>query len=110
VREDDMSKQEEVLTMVVTAGMFIMGKLVGSAMLRDPRVFQFLDEGKRISLSPLPGTPSFITLGESAFSYKVPEGDRNLVDLYKRVTTPVQENPLNEMVKMDRGNVREFQS
>jgi len=81
-------KDEGVISMVITNGMFIMGKLIGGNKLCLPRVFTFLEEGKRIQLSPLPAIPPFITIGNDAARYAVPETDRNLHELYQRVTNP----------------------
>jgi len=84
-------KDEGVVTMVCVGGLFIMGKLYGKTMLKDPRVFAVIEDGRKIQLSPLPGTPGMITLSEFAFMYEIPEEDKNLQELYYRVTHPQPE-------------------
>jgi len=84
-------KDEGVVMMVCAGGLFIAGKLYGKTMLKDPRVFAIIDEGRKIQLSPLPGTPGMITLGEFTFMYEIPKEDKNLQELYYRVTHPQPE-------------------
>ena len=81
-------KEEGVISMVVSNGLFIVGKLVGGNKLIEPRIFQVIEGGKKIQLSPLPSTPPFITLESDGFRYAIPETDRNIPDLYDRVTHP----------------------
>ena len=80
--------EEGVISMVVSNGLFIVGKLVGGSKLIEPRVFLVIEGGKKIQLSPLPSNPPFITLGPDGFRYAIPETDRNVLDLYDRVTHP----------------------
>jgi len=95
---------EGVLTFVVDGGMFILGRLVGSNKLNKPRVFQVIPnpeydptkpaEGQNsktlIQLSPLPGTPPFLNVGNSVSRYPVPlkAWNKSITDLYARVTDP----------------------
>jgi hypothetical protein len=82
-------KDEGVLTMVVTAGLFIVGRLVGGNKLTKPRVFSVVENGQRIQMAPLPGTPAFMRIGMDC-NYPVPKTDLNksMFDLYERVTNP----------------------
>jgi hypothetical protein len=81
-------KDEGAITMVCLAGLFVVGKLYGKTMLKDPRVFAIIENGARIQLSPLPGTPGMITIGDFALMYEIPKEDKNLQELYYRVTHP----------------------
>lgn len=87
---DHSTKESGVITMAFISGLFILGKLLGGNKLTDPRIFSIIENGKRIMLSPLPGTPSFITLGPDGFHYPMPINDdnANIFDLYDRVTHP----------------------
>ena len=87
-------KEEGVISMVVTNGLFIVGKMIGGNKLCDPRVFLVIENGKKIQLSPLPSAPPFITIGSGYFHYAIPEHDRNLLDLYDRVTHPEPMPPM----------------
>lgn len=82
-------KEEGVVTMIISNGLFLIGKLAGgNKLLCDPRVFMVIEGGKRIQMSPLPGAPPFITLGNDRMGYIIPETEKNLLDLYYRVTHP----------------------
>lgn len=84
-------KEEGVITMVCIVGLFILGKLVGGNKLTDPRIFSIIEEGRRIQMSPPPGTPPFIVLtGVDGFRYTMPETpeNKNILELYDRVTHP----------------------
>lgn len=80
-------KPEGTLTMAITSIGFIMGRLIGGNKLTKPRIFSIIENGQRIQMSPLPGTPSFMRLGMES-NYPIPETDENkgLVELYNRVT------------------------
>ena len=103
-------KEEGVITMCIISGLFVIGKLVGGNKLIDPRVFDmymeplFDKEGKpilaengqqkaeeRIRMRPLPGVPAFCTIGPESLRYSVTSETQNILSLYKRVTTPVEE-------------------
>ena len=75
------------ITMCVTSNMFIMGKLNGSRLV-DPRVFTIFDNGKQMQLSPLPANPTSIILRQDGFTYEIPGTEKNLLDLYHKVTHP----------------------
>lgn len=84
-------KEEGVITMVFVAGLFIVGKLVGGNKLTDPRIFGIIDNGQRIQMSPLPGTPPFIIFTEvDGFRYPMPDVPENkgILELYDKVTHP----------------------
>lgn len=84
-------KEEGVITMVVVAGLFILGKLIGGNKLTDPRIFSIIENGQRIMMSPPPGTPPFIVLtGVDGFRYTMPDvpENKNILELYDRVTHP----------------------
>jgi hypothetical protein len=51
-------------------------------------VFQVIENGKRIQMSPLPGTPPFMRIGLESGSYTMPEREKAIHDLYKQVTSP----------------------
>ena len=103
-------KGDGVITMCIVSGLFVIGKLVGGNKLIDPRVFDmymeplFDKEGKpilgengqqkaeeRIRMRPLPGVPAFCTIGSDVLKYPVISETQNILSLYKRVTTPVEE-------------------
>ena len=52
-----MGKEESAeggaITMVVSNGLFILGKLVDGNKLLDPRVFQIIDSGQKMQLSQI---------------------------------------------------------
>jgi hypothetical protein len=83
-------KEAGVITMTLTGGLFILGKLISGNKLTDPRIFNIIEDGKRIMLSPLPGTPPFITIGIDGLRYSILLNDENkgLLDLYDQVTHP----------------------
>jgi hypothetical protein len=81
-------KEEGVLTMVISGGLFLIGRLVGGNKLVKPRVFQVIENGKRIQMSPLPGTPPFMRIGLETGSYAIPEREKEIHDLYERVANP----------------------
>ncbi len=83
-------KNEGVITMCVTGGLFVMGKLIG-ARLFAPRVFSVFDNGKQMKLEPLPANPITIVLRQDGFSYEIPSTEKNLLDLYYRVTHPPEQ-------------------
>uniref|UniRef100_A0A6M3JJ73 Uncharacterized protein n=1 Tax=viral metagenome TaxID=1070528 RepID=A0A6M3JJ73_9ZZZZ len=101
---------EGILTMCVTNGLFVIGKLVGGNKLIQPRVFdlymeQLIDSNgrpildqsgkpkfeERIRMRPFPGVPGFCTIGPDAIRYPVVTNMQNVLSLYERVTagTPV---------------------
>jgi hypothetical protein len=81
-------KDEGVVTMVISGGLFLIGRLIGGNKLTKPRVFQVIENGKRIQMSPLPGTPPFMRIGLESGSYTMPEREKAIHDLYKQVTSP----------------------
>jgi hypothetical protein len=83
-------KEEGVVSMCITNGLFVIGKLIGGNKLTDPRIFMVIDDGKRVQMSPLPGTPPFIAINPEALRYPMPETpeNKNILDLYDRVTHP----------------------
>lgn len=104
-----MSKEEGIITMVCSNGLFILGKLTDGNKLCNPRVFQILKNGAEMQLSPLPATPSFVIVGSEGLKYPLPETpeNKNLFDLYDRVThpqLPTVEVPVNN----DATNVVKF--
>lgn len=103
---------EGVLTMCVTNGMFVIGKLVsGGPKLLQPRVFDMYQEPARdpagnpiiengkpkmndtIRMQPLPGLPPFCYVGTETLKYPITTNLMNLMSLYKQVTTPIEEKP-----------------
>lgn len=76
------------LTMVVTNGMFIIGEQVKSNKLLLPRQFQIIKNGAEIQMAPLPLTPPFLILTTGYLHYPVGEENKNVFDLYERVTNP----------------------
>ena len=108
-----MSEEERIeggiITMVVSGGLFILGKLIGENKLCDPRVFQIIKNGAEMQLSPLPGTPSFIIVGLDGLKYPLPEtqDNKNLFELYHRVTHPQPLPTVGESVQVN-GNVVKF--
>ena len=78
-----------VITMCAISGLFIIGRLSGSK-LSEPRIFSILENGQRIQMSPLPGTPSYVILKGDSFNYPIPLDEKIITDLYIRVTDPEQ--------------------
>ena len=90
-----MNDSKGIVYMVCTGGLFIIGKLNGSR-LSNPRVFQIIENGAKIQMSPLPGEPGFIILRDYGFSYEVAlntSNSSNILDLYYRVTHPQPQAP-----------------
>jgi hypothetical protein len=97
-----------VVSMVVVSGLFIIGKMVGGNKVLDPRVFTLFDEPQndgngnpipdpktgrqliipKMKLSPLPCLPPHI-VGKFDLIYPIPEDDKKVLDLYKKVTMPI---------------------
>ena len=82
--------EEGTLTMVIASGMVLIGRMIGGNKLIKPRVFETIENGKRMQLTPLPGTPPFARIGMEVCSYALPDNHNNsqLIDLYKKVTDP----------------------
>ncbi len=78
-----MSKQ---LTMVVN-GIFMVGELKGNQLLL-PRVFSIIEDGKKIQLQALPFVPLSITLTGGYTHYPIQPDQRNLIELWEKVTDP----------------------
>ena len=119
-----------VVTMCITMGLWVIGKLVGGNKLVSPRVFDLYEElvfdknqqpitdpktGKqktepRIRMQPLPGLPPYCTVGPEAVKYPVLTNFGNVLDLYVRVSaqppTPEREKEIDEsrIVLPGRGN------
>ena len=80
--------EEGTLTMVIASGMVLIGRMIGGNKLLKPRTFEVIENGKRIQMSPLPGTPPFARIGMEVVSYAVPEREKTIIELYARVTGP----------------------
>lgn len=80
-------KDEGVVTMCFTGGLFIIGRLFTNKFL-DPRVFSVIENGAKIQMTTLPGEPSFIYLGNDGFTYPIPDKDKSMLGLYHGVTHP----------------------
>lgn len=78
----------DVLTLVITQGLFVMGKMTPDGRLEKPRILTFLENGKRVQLSPLPGIPKYLYIGVGNPFYSIPARDKSLYDLYRQVTAP----------------------
>ena len=78
--------------MAMMGGMFIVGVMVGDNKIINPRVFtmfEAVEDGKKIpkmQLAPLPSNPPFIYVRPEV-RYRIPDWDRNLINLYEKVTT-----------------------
>ena len=97
-------KEEGVITMCLTNGLFVLGKLIGGNKLCDPRIFGIIENGQKIQMAPLPGTPPFLNLGNEVSRYTMPEvaDNKNILDLYYRVTHPTPEIILpDKMAKLN---------
>jgi hypothetical protein len=96
---DHTTKEEGVITMTVTNGLFILGKLISGNKLQLPRIFSIIKDGREMMLSPLPGTPLFITIGVNTLHYPIPldAENKNLLALYDKVTHP-QPQPSSNIV------------
>ena len=81
-------KEDDSIYMIFRTGLFLVGKLVGGNKLVGPRVFSVIDNGARIQMTPLPGVPMFVLLGNDGFRYPVPKADKVMYDLYYKVTHP----------------------
>jgi hypothetical protein len=80
-------KVESLTMLICSGGAFIVGRLIGGNKLTKPRLISIIDDGKRIQMSPLPGTPPFMRVGmESNYPIPETEGNKALYDLYERVT------------------------
>jgi hypothetical protein len=90
---DHSKKDEGIITMVINNGIFLVGSLIGGNKLIEPRVFSIIENGAKIQMSPLPGTPPFLTLGNDKMGYVVPDTpeNKNMLELYERVTHPQSE-------------------
>jgi hypothetical protein len=106
-KRDNDSTNPSIITMCCTGGLFILGNLVSGNKLTNPRVFNVIDNGTRIQLSPLPGAPPFITIGPDGFRYPIPSTDTNLLGLYYRVTHPEENTDLASV--QGEGNVVKLQ-
>ena len=84
--------EEPKVTMCVVGGLFLMGKLIGGNKLMDPRIFTLIENGKRMQLSPLPSQPPFVIIARMSLFYPIPETDKNMLELYERVTNPENAN------------------
>jgi hypothetical protein len=101
-----MKEEQTHLTMVVSSGLFIIGRLVGGNKLLAPRVWTLIKEGAEMQLSPLPFTPAFIILQDSGFTYPIPEdaATANIYALYKQVTTPPPAMPPGTIITPNFGS------
>jgi hypothetical protein len=79
-----------ILTVCISSGLFLVGRLIGGNKLTKPRIFSIIKEGREMQLSPLPGTPPFVRIESGGVYYTIPINDNNksLYDLYERVTNP----------------------
>lgn len=88
------------ISMVISSGIFIVGVLVGDNKIINPRMFtmfESVENGKKVpkmQLSPLPANPPYVYVRPEV-RYRIPDWDKNLLNLYERVTSNVQvvENP-----------------
>ena len=123
MKEKNEGNKEGVVTMCITNGLFIIGKLVGGNKLIDPRAFDLYMEPlldgnrnpiidsvtglpkaeERIRMRPLPGVPAFCTIGQDVVRYPVVTNIQNVLSLYRRVTTPVEEK--SPIILPPRGSV-----
>lgn len=80
------------LTMVIAAGMFVIGRKEKWT-LNEPRQFHMMNspEGRQIAMSPLPGLPDSVILGEVGLSYEVT--DSEIENLYLKATTGIEMPP-----------------
>ena len=107
MKKEGNMENEGTITMVITNGLFVIGKLVGGNKLIQPRIFTvynepvkgvdgkpiFNDKGEqqmeeRIRMQSFPGTPGFCTIGQDAIKYPVVTNMQNVLFLYERVITP----------------------
>lgn len=84
---------KDEVSMVVVSGLFLVGKLIGGNKLTEPRVFQIIEQGKKIQMSPLPGNPPFVLVNNEGLRYTIPDTNinKNITELYYRVTHPEEE-------------------
>ena len=90
-----MDQKNEMLTMVVVNGFFLVGKLEGLS-LHLPRIYSLIEEQDEATrkmvpkhkLAALPTIPLFITLTAGFFSYPIPLEEIGLIELWERVTNP----------------------
>jgi len=104
-------KLEGTFSGVISSGVVLVGDLVGGNKLIKPRVFQVINNGREMQLSPLPGTPHFLKLMGDFMSWPIPDDDnnKNLIDLWERVTSPPKQEEVRptgaELLRMGiRGN------
>jgi len=120
----DKNKKEDagVVTMCITGGLWLIGKLVGGNKLVSPRVFdmygeKLYDENRRPIIDPrtgkqkeeprirmqwLPGDPPYCIIGPEALRYPVLTDYGNLLPLYTRVSTRGPEPPPPEPIDPSR--------
>ena len=87
-------KLEGTLSGVISSGVVLVGDLVGTKLIK-PRVFQVINNGRDMQLSPLPGTPHFLKLAGDFMSWPIPDdaNNKNLIGLWEKVTSPPKEPP-----------------
>ena len=83
---------ENNLTVIAGSGLYIMGKLNGTKLLKPRMITTFIDEKDKqpkINLSPLPLTPPYLELPKGLVgfvAYPVPSREKQIIELYERVT------------------------
>ena len=98
-----MNEDRAVTTMVCVGGIFIVGGMMGGNKLISPRLYTIFDDKEpdplnpgryrsvqKQQMSPLPGNPPFVIVGQDGFRYAVPEADVAMHELYRRVTKPME--------------------
>ena len=74
------------LTMIVSAGIFMVGKFKDGKLF-SPRIFSIIEDGAKYMMSPLPGNPSAIDVRVD-IRYPIPWGERSIIGLYEKTTSP----------------------
>jgi len=72
--------------------LFVMGEFEsrgGVDYLNKPRIFSDDQKARTITLAPPPGSPPSLPIDSKWYCYKVSPKDTNLMDLYRKVTSPM---------------------
>lgn len=77
------------LKVVTLPGLVLLGTVEEGqeGVLHNPRILTILDGGKRIQLSPLPGTPPFVRYTGEVLAYDMPKREGVVYKLYAQVTS-----------------------
>ena len=83
------------LSMVIQGPFWLVGKLEGGKVFQ-PRIYRIIDDPKQqgqklIQLEPFPHFPPYVAVGPGALSYPILDRERNLIELYEKVTSPEAE-------------------